>query len=231
MPIRINLMAEALELEESRRRDPVKRAIYVACVIIALVLVWSASKQVLIIAEGSRLNGLEAQIKAKTAEFDKVMAAEKRLKEIQFRLDSLTQLATNRLLTGNLLNALQNATVDDIELMRLRVEQAYTLSEGTKPKTNDVTGHITAGKPPSATEKIIVTLDARDSSARSGEQANKWREALADSDFFGELLGRAPDGKTNEFRLTSLSPPQISPTSAKPFRNFTLEGRVPDRVR
>ena len=37
MPIRLNLLAEAQAAEEARRRDPVKRAIWLAALIIALM--------------------------------------------------------------------------------------------------------------------------------------------------------------------------------------------------
>ena len=45
MPIRINLLAEAQELEEMRRRDPVKRAIWAAVVIGAILLGYSSLLQ------------------------------------------------------------------------------------------------------------------------------------------------------------------------------------------
>jgi len=38
MPIRINLLAESQALEEMRRRDPVKRAIWVGVLVVSLLL-------------------------------------------------------------------------------------------------------------------------------------------------------------------------------------------------
>jgi len=43
MPIRINLLAEALAEEDLRRRDPVKRAIFIGAFLVALSLVWFSS--------------------------------------------------------------------------------------------------------------------------------------------------------------------------------------------
>ena len=45
MPIRINLLAEAQIAEDLRRRDPVKRAIFVGALLVVLALVWSSSLQ------------------------------------------------------------------------------------------------------------------------------------------------------------------------------------------
>ena len=45
MPIRINLLAEQQAAEELRRRDPVKRAIWVAGFFVVVVVVWSGYLQ------------------------------------------------------------------------------------------------------------------------------------------------------------------------------------------
>lgn len=41
MPIRLNLLAEAQAMEEMRRRDPVKRAIWVGSLLVAVALAWA----------------------------------------------------------------------------------------------------------------------------------------------------------------------------------------------
>jgi hypothetical protein len=45
MPIKINLLAEAQIAEDLRRSDPVKRAIFIGALLVALALVWSSSLQ------------------------------------------------------------------------------------------------------------------------------------------------------------------------------------------
>ena len=50
---------------------------------------------------------------------------------IQAKLTALQKLQAARFLQGNLLNALQHATVDGVQLTRLRVDQTYFLTEGT----------------------------------------------------------------------------------------------------
>ena len=50
MPIRINLLAEAHAAEELRRKDPVKRGIYGAVVVVSCVLIWALTLQLKIMA-------------------------------------------------------------------------------------------------------------------------------------------------------------------------------------
>jgi hypothetical protein len=227
MPIRINLLAEALEIEEQRRRDPVKRAIYVACGVVGVFLVWAASKQVLILAEKSRLNDLESQIAQTSTEFDEVSTNQQKLKEVDGKLASLSALATNRLLNGSVLNALQKAAVKDIQILRFKVDQNYIATPAEKSKVNETTGSKTPGKPATVNEQIAFSIEARDTSLRPGEEVlNKWRQSLGDAPFFRDMLG-----KTNEFRLTLRGAPQIPPGAQRPVVTFTLEARVPDHVR
>jgi hypothetical protein len=226
MPIRINLLAEAIELEELRRRDPVKRAIYAACGIVGLFLVWAASKQVLIFAQQRRLTDVENQIKQASTEYEQVHKNQQKLKEIRSKLDALTMLATNRLLQASTLNALQKATVDDIQVTRLKVSQNYSAIAAENPKVIEATGRTIPGTPAKTIEQISFSIEARDTSIRPGEEVlNNWRQSLGDGPFFRDLLSR-----TNEFRLTSRGAPQTPPGSQRPSVTLTLEARVPDRV-
>jgi hypothetical protein len=224
MPIRINLLAEAQALEELRRRDPVKRAIWVAGFLVALVLIWSISLQARIMRDNSRLKGLEAKSKSQESEYEQVINNQKKLVEIESKRAALRQLATNRFLLANLLNALQTATVDDVQLVRLKLAQDYVLTPEVKPKTND--SRIIPGKPATATEKTTLVLESKDFSARPGEQVSKFKDALVNSPYFQNALG-----KTNEIKLISLSPPQVAAESGKLHVLFSLEGRFPEKTR
>ena len=139
------------------------------------------------------------------------------------KLVSLQEMATNRLLDGTLLSALQQTGADDVQLLRLRTDQNYSYNEEVKAKTN-ASERIIPGRPASVTEKIIVTLDARDSGSNPGDQVNKFKRAIGDSAYFKTVLGTS-----NEVRLTSLSPPQF--VEGKPSVQFTLECRYPERTR
>ena len=51
MPLRINLLAEAQAAEELRRRNPVKRALWIGGFIVALILLWSSTLQVQLMSQ------------------------------------------------------------------------------------------------------------------------------------------------------------------------------------
>ncbi|PWU21921.1 MAG: hypothetical protein C5B50_00585 [Verrucomicrobia bacterium] len=225
MPIQINLLAESQALEELRRRDPVKRAIWIGLCLVAVMLIWSGYLQLKTAIAQKALSRVEKDIATHAAAFQVVQENQKKLDDVSSKLGKLRQLATNRFLNGTALNALQQTTVDDVQLVRFRVDQKYEFLEATKAKTN-ADERVTPGRPASATEKIILTLDARDTSANPGDQVNKLKQSVVDSAYFKESFGKT----TNQVRLTDLRPPQVGP-DGKPLVLFTLECRLPEKTR
>lgn len=223
MPIRINLLAEAQALEDLRRRDPVKRTIWASVFLVCVMFAWWSSLWAKGLWVRGELNHLQSQLAARTNDFQQVLENERKLKETIAKLNALQEMATNRFLYGTLLNAMQHTTVDDVQLLRLRTDQTYAYTDEIKAKTN-ANSRITPGKPATATEKIILTFEARDSGPNPGDQVNRFKHALATSPYFASGLG-----SSNEVRLTSLSPPQF--VDGKPSVQFTLECRYPERTR
>ena len=225
MPIRLNLLAEAQAAEAARRRDPVKRAIWAAVLIIVVILVWSSSLQLKAILINGDVSSLQSQIKSHTNDYRAVLDDQNKIADIKHKLQELQRLSANRLLQGTLLEALQHSTVDDIQLMRFSVDQTYIRIEGTKSRTNDAKVFI-PGKPATQTERILLTLEGADSSANPGDQLNKYKDALASNPYFKQVLV-----KTNAISLRNLAPPQISPLTGKRSAIFTLECRYPEKTR
>jgi hypothetical protein len=225
MPIRLNLLAEAHAAEDARRRDPVKRAVWVAALILVTILVWSSSLQLKAILVHSDVNRLELQISSHTNEYLVVRDSQNKTADITRKLSALRQLSAQRRLHGPLLDALQQTTVADVQLLRLRLEQNYICVEGTKARTNE-DGALIPGKLPTATEKTLLTLEGIDSSANPGDQLNKYKAALTTSAYFKDVLL-----KTNGIGLKSLAPPQISPLTGRRGVMFTLECRYPEKTR
>ena len=223
MPIRLNLLAEAQAAEEVRRRDPVKRFIWFAALLVVAVLVWSSSIQVKVMLSRSELNKKEIQVAGLTNDYVTVLQEQARAKDTRDKIKALYQLSTNRFLQGSLLNALQKSTVDNVQLTRLKVDQTYFLTPETKGRTNG--GRVTLGKPATVSEKIVIALDAKDTSPNPGDQMNRFRSAIATNSFFVGLMG-----KTNEVVLTKLSQPLGAPGEL-PFVTFTLECRLPEKLR
>ena len=224
MPIHINLLAEAQAAEELRRKDPVKRALWIAGFVIFLVLLWSSTLQLKVMTSRSILTGLESKWTSIEKGYEQAVNVRKQYTEVEQKLIALQQLTTNRFLWGTTLDALQKTIVDDVQLVRIRGEQSYALSEETKAKPADPKGPPV--KSGTATERVTLTLEARDSSPRPGDQVNKLKEVISKNEYFQNHLQ-----KTNGVMLTSLGPPQLDFTARSSFVMFTLQCYYPEKVR
>ena len=226
MPIRINLLAEDQAAEEMRRQDPVKRAIVLASFLVALVLMWSGWLQVKLGYAAHEQAKYEGQWAKLEKDFTTVTANLQKTAEIESKLSALHQLETNRFLWGMPLSALQHVMIGNIQVTRIKTSQSYVLTEEVKPKTSD-DGKTTPGKPPTSTEKILLTITARDSGSPPGLQVNPFKESIAALPYFKDHLKRV-DG----VHLTELSPPQTDPTEpGKPFVLLTLDCIYPEKTR
>jgi len=225
MPVRINLLAEAQALEELRRRDPAKRAIMFGLCAVAALLSWSLMLYGKTLLRKSELTRLQTEHQSRTNEYNEVLAGMGRLKQANLRLAALQELTTNRHLNGNVLQALQQHTVDDVQLLRFKTEQLFLRTEGTKARTNS-NGRVTPGKPPTITERIALILDCRDGGANPGDQVSRFKEALAEAPYFRRVLGQ-----NGEIKLRNLSAPQLNTETGRPFVLFSLECRYPEVVR
>lgn len=224
MPIRINLLSEALEEEDLRRRDPVKRSIFIGVFLVALSLVWFSSTWLEYKMTQQKKAQVDAEIDSHTAEFNVVKADQNKIADGQRRLDALVQINTNRFLQGNFLNALQKIYVPNVQLLRLKLDQSFTLTGGTPDKTNSF--GVVLGHPATSLQRTTLTLDAKDSSPNPGDQVNRYKEALAKQDYFKSSLD-----PTNGVKLsTTPSAPQSS-FGNKLFVVFTLDCRFTDKTR
>ena len=165
MPICLNLLAEAQAAEDLRRRDPVKRLTFLAGLLVSLMLVWSSWLQVNSMIARGELSQVEGQMTSNTNKYTEVVVDQKKIGEIKQKLIALNRLATNRFLCGTLLNALQQTTNDGVRLIKLRTTSAYSATAETKPIQSGST--LIPGKPATATEKIVIFLDGKDSSVSS----------------------------------------------------------------
>jgi len=225
MPIRLNLLAEAQALEDQRRRDPVKRALWIAVLLVTLMLAWAGSLQFKAFFAQQALKATAASMATIANDYRKVVDGEKRIAEDNYRLRSLYALTTNRFLYGNLLDAIQHSVLDDVQLTALKVDQSYAIVAGTKAKTNSNLS-VTPAKPPTSTERIVITLDGVDSSASPGDQVTAYKGLLNTNAYFQSLLGR-----TNQFTLKSLSAPQVDPLTGRAVVLFSLEAALPPKTR
>jgi hypothetical protein len=223
MPIRINLLAESLAEEDLRRRDPVKRAIIIGALLVAVSLIWCSSNWLNTFMVKGTLTNIDNRIQAHTNDFSQVLFNQKKASETQRRLDSLQKLNSTRFLLGNLMNAFQKTCVSNVQVTRIRLDQSYNVTSGSPPVTNAY--GVVPGKPGNSVEKISLIVDAKDLSANPGDQVNHFKDALVGQEFFKSQLNQ-----TNGVRLSNLSAPQ-SQGDSRPFVVFTLECRFLDKTR
>jgi len=226
MPIRINLLAESQATEELRRKDPVKRAVLGGVLVLLAVLVWSSTIQVAIIASKSELNNLQSSWKRIEKNYQVAVDTKRKTLETDERLVALQQLTTNRFLWGTTLDALQQTLngIDDVQVTRVKADQTYTVEEVKLTRAPD--GRIIPQtKPPGAVEKIIITLEAVDSSPQPGAKINRFKASIANEPFFQSNLQ-----KTNGVNLISFSPPQME-GGRNPFVKFSLQCLFPEKIR
>ena len=190
MPIHINLLAEAQAAEELRRHDPVKRAIFIGATLVVLSLVWSGIVKINTFLEQERYAGVQGAINAQTNAFQQVEVNLKKIAAIRLKLTALQKLQAARFLQGNLLDALQHATVEGVQLTHLHLDQSYVFNAGKPAQTND--SRVIPGKPATVKEKIIVRLEARDYSANPGDQVNTFKNAIAKSNLLSNHAGHKP---------------------------------------
>ena len=224
MPIRINLLAESQAEEELRRRDPVKRSVVGGSLLVAAFLVWFSSIWANTMWDSRQLSQLDSEIQTRTNDFSQVLMNQKRATDATRRLDALNKLTASRFLQGNMMEAMQKLYVPNVQITRLRVDQNYATTPSSPPVTNSV--GVIPGRMGTATERILLTLDAKDSSANPGDQVNHFKEAIAGQDFLKSLLE-----KTNSVRLSAPPSAPQSISDGKLFVMFTLECRFGDKTR
>ncbi|HEX9046312.1 MAG TPA: hypothetical protein VF988_04740 [Verrucomicrobiae bacterium] len=218
MPIRINLLAEAVAEEELRRKDPVKRAAFIGAFFVALSLVWFSSTWLTSLMAKQNLNHVENEIQMLTNDYAAVQGNLKKIGDLQQRMQALDQLTRARFLQGNLLNTFQQTYVPNVQLIRLRVDQSYGLTGGGKSPSG-------VARPSVITEHITLLVDAKDFSPNAGDQINHFKDALLQQELIKQHVN-----PTNGIRLAA-PPSALQPgMDGKPFVTFSYECRFLDKT-
>jgi len=225
MPIRLNLLAEQQAAEELRRRDPVKRATWVSGFLVGIMVFWSGYLQFKLMAAVRDVRRYEADWKRLEPAYNKVTTNLNKVAEAERKWAALQSFATNRFLWATPLNAMQYVMVaaEDIQVTRLKTEQTYVITDAVKPTTNAMSLNVSHGKPATSREKVLLTIEARDSSKSPGDKIFKFQQAITNYPYF----------KTNlqKVELVQQSPRQEGDATSRPFVTFTLECQFPEKSR
>ena len=221
MPIRINLLAEAQAAEEARKKDPVKRIGAIGALLVLAVIVYSALLQLRVMNARNEAVSVERRWSAIEKDYAGVTREILLVTELQKRLGALERLSTNRFLWGSVLNALQQTSVEGVNLVKLRGDHNYQQIEAVAPKPTATPPQ--RGSPAASIEKITLTLEARDYGNPTEQNYNRFKAAIQNFPFFRPYFSR-PDS----VKLTSLSAPTEEPGGNRRFVQFTLECQFPE---
>lgn len=224
MPIRINLLAEAQAAEDLRRRDPVKRAVWIGGFFVAVVLLWCGKLQVDIWREGMTRSRLERDWAIKEPKYKVLVATVEKADRLNGLSLGLDRYATNRFLWANTLNAIQHSTIDDIQVTRFRGEQAFELINPENSTNTTPNGPVVNHKPGVATEKIRLVVEARDFNNQN-QTWTKYKEALASNAYFKRHLKR---GEGFVLDGTQSAPTRDPYDPLHEYVTFSLVSRLPE---
>lgn len=131
MPIRINLLAEQQAAEEARRKDPVKRAIWVGSALVFMTLVWTIVKHMEVKGQRAEYANLQADFAKVDDSAKTVRNMQAQAGELEQRVASLEKYSTNRVLWASFLDALQKGTMEQIRFKSITSNQRYVTNAPT----------------------------------------------------------------------------------------------------
>jgi hypothetical protein len=147
MAIKINLLADLQAAEESRRKDPIKRAVFGGCALLVLVLGWICTTQMQVWAARHDLNSQLTRLKGVEETSKQAKNRQVASLEAESRLKALDRYSSNRFFWGTFLDALQHVSVDGIRLTEVRAEQRYTANDALKLFTTNLVVKFTPPSP------------------------------------------------------------------------------------
>ena len=219
--VQVNLLAERQEAAALRRRDPIRWGSWAAALLILAFLCWGVLLRLTLGRATAELNRCQAQLVSIQKDSKEVSANSRKAGEIERVLSSLDKISSNRFLWALPLNALQYTQADNIQLIRLRMQEEIVQLPGAKLATNSIKGVV--GKSVTSTARITLSLQGK----HFGEPptAERFIEDLGSFPYFKANLR-----KVQPIRLVSISPQQVDPIeTSKTFILFNIECRFVDR--
>jgi hypothetical protein len=220
MPIKINLLAEQLQAEDMRRRDPAKRAMMAGGIAVGLMLAWYGFLHIQSLTVTSNLKSQQDRLAEVEKKSSKAIVALKKSAGLEARLKALQSLSTNRFLWANALESLQHTTVSDVQFTRLRGKQNYLVDPPpADPKAPKKTRY--------STESLLLSIEARDFAEPSALNHTKLMADVGKAKVFRDQL-KTSDAIVLKERGSS-QPDPMDP--ARSFIRFIIECRFPETKR
>ncbi len=212
----VNLLAEHLEDERSKQRDPVRWTLTVTSCLAALLLgvggllYWKTRTAL------QELDRNKEHLASLEEVADTVARYSAKAREHEGIMTDLHQQATNRFLWALPLDALQSAVVADVQVARLHLSQTTAYTPAVKPD-RDIDGKMFPGQPAFTVEKSLLSISAKD----FGEPPMR--------DGFIQAIGQQPYFKANlrtanSIRLVDLLPRHVdAEVGDRSYVPFTIE--------
>jgi Tfp pilus assembly PilM family ATPase len=201
----IDFLAEEREAAAVRRSDPLRKGFAVAAALVALMLLWAGQLAFAVVQARAEVRRHLIDLQSLQRASLETTAKAQRAGKIEQVLAALQQQMTNRFLFANTLDALQRIGVDNIQVVRMRIEQNLNHVEAPRPG---------GGKPLMVTkETITVTIQAKDHGVNPTIDA--YIEAITANNYFQSKLR-----EVDPILLKERSAPIIDPED--PTRSFVL---------
>jgi Tfp pilus assembly PilM family ATPase len=216
--VQINLLADRIESRTRARKDPVRNTLYAAAAAIVLMLGWAGYIHYAL----SQTNAQLARLDREMTEINSPATQSARIalegQKIITTLGAIEQHATNRFLFASAFNALQEVVSQDVQVVRLTLQQSAQYIPGVRGSRS------APAKKACSAEKVVLTVQAKNFA--DPKSSDIFMDRVANHPYFQANLR-----KVDPVVLKSRTPRQVDPLNPNQvYTLFTIECLYPERV-
>jgi Tfp pilus assembly PilM family ATPase len=219
--VQINFLAERLETAARRRRNPLRIGALAAAAAFVAMAAWAGYTHYALAQTSAELQRLERETKevqAIAASAAKVVLNGNATLTTTAALD---QYATNRLLFAPVLNALQEVSTDDIQVINLSLQQ---ILQYTPPVKSVIKDRRTPAKKGFVSARLALSIQSKNFG--DPKRSDEFMDHLANQSYFQKNLQNV-----NPVTLKTRLPRQVDPLDPnKVYNLFTIECSYPEKI-
>jgi hypothetical protein len=208
MILALNLLA-GTQQPRRKKQSASTRLVLCACGISLLAMLgWSAYLETRIFLARAGVTQAQHDMERRKPAYRAALDKQAKVAEMSRTLLALQKYSASRFLNAPILNALQQTTVEDIELTRLQTEVAANDPQaGATPRPG----------------RMVLHLEGTDSSSRAGAKIEPFRDMVSTNSYFLSALA-----KSQGVILKNISPSQLSSNSGRFCVFFKLDCVYPE---
>jgi len=216
--VQINLLADRIESRIRARKDPVRNTIYAAAAGILLMLGWAGYTHYALSQTVAQLARLDREMNDINSPATQSARISQEGKKIISTVGAMEQHATNRFLFASALNALQEATSLDIQVVRLTLQQNAQYIPGVRGTRS------APAKKACSMEKVVLTVQAKNFA--DPKSSDMFMDRIANHPYFQANLR-----KVDPVVLRSRTPRQVDPLNPNHvYTLFSIDCLYPERI-